>query len=534
MDIKLDKTSLENGGLHVILPSKMQNERVYWQCVGRCGRQGQPGSVTEYVNENEYYYMTPEFDKGYEYLIRLQNKFSNFLRTKWSWIYDYNTPKGTKIKVPFGCSIDKFIEIYTGDIKVDPKDKPQILTGYYKDMILKAWGMFYSDLSDNKDNYFSYEEMEEEYENEFMKQLTTWIPEDCKSLQDANLSIGRERFKRIDWQEVALHGLNIAEIVASLVCPGGPMIRLGISSVNSIIAIIIKLVNGKPINWLEELFDLGLSIIDLKGKQILGTMRKLLKNGKFAKMGQIAFKGGNKVMKKLIGGGKEIFDKMNNNKITKMFGKIGEGAIKDVIERRDKYVEKIGDIVNDLAKGEIPTNKIKFLVYEGVYQGVSNASFDYINKNGLGRLFPDNDKHRKKQRIRMAKVWADSIHDVVFNGDFMEKSAIYNAYSAYKKPFEKYKDKKFAKSPILRTIIDTFQDNFDSSIKAFLEKEQIMTLPNGHFNDQVIEETLKEFNKNTERNIVLGIARVIKKRNEQNEENRKKKKIIMMIVVMII
>ena len=525
MDIKLDKISLENGGLHVILPSKMQNERVFWQCVGRCGRQGQPGSVTEYVNENEYYYMTPEFDKGYENLIRLQNKFSNFLRTKWSWLYDYNTPKGTNIKVPFGCSIDKFIEIYTGDIKGDPKEQPQILTGYYKDMILKAWGMFYSNLSNNKDNYSSYTEMEEEYENEFMKQLTTWIPEDCKSLQDANSSIGRERFKRIDWQEVALHALNIGEIFASLVCPGGPMIRLGISSVKSIITIIIKLLNGTPINWLEELLDLGLSIVDLKGKQILGTMGKLLKNGKVGKMGQIVLKGGNKVMKKLIHGVKEINDKMNNNKITKIVGKIGEGVLKDVIERRDEYAEKIGDIANDLAKGEIPTDKIKYMVYEGVYKGVSNASLDYINKNGLGRLFPSNNEDKKKQRIRMTKVFVDSIHDIVFKGDFIEKAALYNAYSAYKKPFEKYKDKKFEKSPILRTFVDLLQDNLDSSIEALLEKEKIMILPNGHFNDQVIEDTLKEFGKNTQRNIALGIARVIKKKKEQNEENRKKKEL---------
>lgn len=433
MDIKFDKTSLKNGGLHVILQSKMQNERVYWQCVGRCGRQGQPGSVTEYVNENEYFY-TPEFDKGYEYLIRLQNKFANFLRTKWSWIYDYNTPKGTKIKVPFGCSIDKFIEIYSGNINVEPKYEPQILTGYYKDMILKAWGMLYSDLSDNKDNYSSYEEMEEEYENEFMKQLTTWIPEDCKSLEDANSSIDKERFKRIDWEEVALHALNIAEIVASLICPGGPMVRLGIPCVKSIITIIINLINNKPINWLEEFFDLGLSIIDLKGKKIFGIMEKLLKGGKFGKMRQFVIKGGNKVMNQLNKFEKIYNRIINNNKTAKIIDKIEKGTIKEVIERRDEYAEKIGSIANDLAKGEIPTTKIYFLIFEGVYQGVSNSSLDYINKNGLGRLFLNNNKDIKKQRILMTKVWADSIHDIVFNGDFLEKSALYNVYSIYKKP----------------------------------------------------------------------------------------------------
>ena len=38
MDIKLDKKSLDSGGLHVIIPYSMENERVFWQCVGRYGR----------------------------------------------------------------------------------------------------------------------------------------------------------------------------------------------------------------------------------------------------------------------------------------------------------------------------------------------------------------------------------------------------------------------------------------------------------------------------------------------------------------
>ena len=62
MDIKLDKTSLENGGLHVIIPYSMKNERVFWQCVGRCGRQGQPGSCTEYTSDDDCYYKTRDFD----------------------------------------------------------------------------------------------------------------------------------------------------------------------------------------------------------------------------------------------------------------------------------------------------------------------------------------------------------------------------------------------------------------------------------------------------------------------------------------
>ena len=89
----------------------------------------------------------------------------------------------------------------------------------------------------------------------------------------------------------------------------------------------------------------------------------------------------------------------------------------------------------------------------------------------------------------MTKFLADSINDIA--EDFIEKSVLYNTYSIYKKPFENYKDKKFEKSQTSKTFINIFQDNLDSSIEAILDEEKIVILLNDHFNDQVIEETLK-------------------------------------------
>ena len=58
MDIKLDNISLKNGGLHVIIPYCMENNRVY---VLEDVEEGQPGSSTLYVSHDDFYYETKDF-----------------------------------------------------------------------------------------------------------------------------------------------------------------------------------------------------------------------------------------------------------------------------------------------------------------------------------------------------------------------------------------------------------------------------------------------------------------------------------------
>ena len=79
MDIKLDEVSLKSGGLHVIIPYSMENNRVLEQCIGRCGRQGQPGSATLYVRDDDPCYATKDFDNKFEALLRLQNQFADYI-----------------------------------------------------------------------------------------------------------------------------------------------------------------------------------------------------------------------------------------------------------------------------------------------------------------------------------------------------------------------------------------------------------------------------------------------------------------------
>ncbi len=61
IDIKLSKESLRNNGLHVIIPFLMSNQRVLEKAAGRCGKQGQPGTVNIYFSKGNFYFMSKPF-----------------------------------------------------------------------------------------------------------------------------------------------------------------------------------------------------------------------------------------------------------------------------------------------------------------------------------------------------------------------------------------------------------------------------------------------------------------------------------------
>ena len=52
MNIKLDKNSLDNSGLYVIIAFSMK--QFFGKCVGRCGKYVQPISAIQYVSNYNY------------------------------------------------------------------------------------------------------------------------------------------------------------------------------------------------------------------------------------------------------------------------------------------------------------------------------------------------------------------------------------------------------------------------------------------------------------------------------------------------
>ena len=90
----------------------MENERVFWQCVGRCGRQGQPGSATQYVSNSDFYYTTTDFNPNFENILKLQNNFTNFLKNNWSWLFKYPHSADADVNFTFNISYEKLFSVY--------------------------------------------------------------------------------------------------------------------------------------------------------------------------------------------------------------------------------------------------------------------------------------------------------------------------------------------------------------------------------------------------------------------------------------
>ena len=101
------KESIEAGGLHVIIPFLLPNERCEIQAFGRSGRQGQPGSASIYRDfERDSYMATPEFNEKDKTKYEIQNKFNIYIGKNWPWIYESKPNLVQDIKFEFNSSVE--------------------------------------------------------------------------------------------------------------------------------------------------------------------------------------------------------------------------------------------------------------------------------------------------------------------------------------------------------------------------------------------------------------------------------------------
>ena len=175
-DIKLNKDSIQAGGLHVIIPYKMVNKRVEDQAIGRSGRQGQPGSVTIYRGPYDKYLETPDFDPKDQELYDLQKDFDEKIKIEYPWIFNAERKRIDGVFYKFNSSIEDCLK-YSIDILfrtsiihyIFGKDTTFIESIYTS--ILDAWCQFYEFINgyqiprDNKKEYDS-----------FLKILYSWLP----------------------------------------------------------------------------------------------------------------------------------------------------------------------------------------------------------------------------------------------------------------------------------------------------------------------------------------------------------------------
>ena len=525
MDIKLDEISLANGGLHVIIPYPMQNERVFWQCVGRCGRQGQPGSATQYISKEDFYYKTKDFDPKFENLLKLQNKFANFLKSEWKWLYIYPYDYGSKVNFTFNMSIDKMVNVYIETIPgMDVNKKPEVLTSYYMDMIMKAWGAFYSNVEQNLDKYSTYEQMENHYINNFLNILTTWIPKNCKSVIDAEKAISAEKLKRVDWLNVILGGIEVVGTVVSLVFPQvAPVVSIFNIVLSGGVRIYKKLKNSEPIDWLQELLDAGVGIalnlskIKTVNKAMEKIAGKVLANKGYQKILEM----GNKAINKLGDFRDRIDAVLNKNMAGRALKKIGEGIKDDIMNRKDENLSALKDIGSDITKGEIPLEKIAKMAFEGGYNGLSIATNKYI-KDKVEKVIPD-----KKRRQEVVKGLVKSVFgtgkDVLFNKEKLFKAAAHNTYKNLINPFEEWKEEKFKGKIFKKHIFDGAQKTVVDMFFKIVDGKEVLIKPNGEFNNKILNDLVKNFKENEKKELMDALEEY-KKKNKKDEKGKKDKK----------
>ena len=85
VDIKLSKESLRNDGLTI--PFLMSNQRVLEQAAGRCGRQGQPGTVYIYFSKFDFYFMSKPFDIKEYNLWSFQGELVKYLHNNLGFLF---------------------------------------------------------------------------------------------------------------------------------------------------------------------------------------------------------------------------------------------------------------------------------------------------------------------------------------------------------------------------------------------------------------------------------------------------------------
>ena len=512
MDIKLDKTSLENGGLHVIIPYSMKNERVFWQCVGRCGRQGQPGSCTEYTSDDDCYYKTRDFDPKFENLLKLQNKFSDYLKNNWKWLFFYPKCASVKVDYTFNISVEKMLVLTTKCIPpLDPMEQNfvQKLTSYYLDMIMKAWGIFYSRVEQNLENYNSYKQMNDDYENNFMKKLNEWIPKNCNSVHEAYSSIEAEKLKRMDWLQLLMDGLEVVECVVTFCFPEiAPLVIIANLALQGGVRIYKKLKAHEKIDWFQEFLEIGIdgALSLTKVKKVNQGAKKIVKKflGKGIKNAKLLKLGGGFI--------NNINKHLDKNKVGKMVKFVGKGFAKDIVKRREEYKSAITDIAKDLALGKVPNEKISKLIIDGVYNGCSSTTLDYVNKV-MGEK-----KTLKKNLIEGSINTVSSFlkgvtYDVVNNKDFTT-SIKHNSYKSLSNPLKKWVNEKVKTdneklNEIQKVIFGGVQKTIDSLVLDIIDNKKALFNERGEFNPELINEFFGDLKKNEQDEIKKLIKKKI-------------------------
>ena len=273
VDIKLSKKALKNGGLHVIIPFLMPNQRALEQAAGRCGRQGQPGSVNIYNSKDDYYLMSKPFDQKEHNLWIIQNILVEYLHKNVPFIFEGEGKYSIQdLQLPCGVEIPKVFEICSFKISKSKifEKKKEIISDYTLDMIKITWGYFFNELT--KDEQCEDIKYCQQKLKEYLSYLGEFIPNNSQA-DDYKKKL--EVYNKLS--SIGFGFLKIAaDIITTIYCPLLKPAVLGF--INGGEEIVKSLINNEEINWGKVFLQVGKGCLDgfPINNKVLGTVTKII------------------------------------------------------------------------------------------------------------------------------------------------------------------------------------------------------------------------------------------------------------------
>ena len=259
VDIKVSEQAKKNGGLHVIIPFLMPNQRALEQAAGRCGRQGQPGTCNIYMSEDDYYIISKPFDQKEHNLWVIQNELKLYLHKYNEFLFNGKGEKYIQeLEIPYNSSINEIMKICAFRISKEKlfndsdedEEKKRItvnLIDLLMDMIKISWGFFFNELTHNpkcEDLFYCRNKL-----NGYLKELEQYIPKNITNIKE-ELEYLKKLFNKFNWLDVLIIGfVTIAIIGLAVVYFPEALPALVFGTIEMSSEILEAMNNNERINW---------------------------------------------------------------------------------------------------------------------------------------------------------------------------------------------------------------------------------------------------------------------------------------------
>ena len=259
VDIKLSEQAKKNGGLHVIIPFLMPNQRALEQAAGRCGRQGQPGTCNIYMSEDDYYIISKPFDQKEHNLWVIQNDLKLYLHNYNEFLFKGKGENYLKeIEIPYNSSINEIMKICAfriskeklfndNDEEEEKKRITEDLIDLLMDMIKISWGFFFNELTRNpkcEDLFYCRNKL-----NGYLNELEQYIPKNISNINE-ELQYLKKLFNKFNWLDVLIIGLvTIPVIGLAVVYFQAALPGLIFGTIEMTSEILQAMNNNERINW---------------------------------------------------------------------------------------------------------------------------------------------------------------------------------------------------------------------------------------------------------------------------------------------